>query len=131
VQEWLRGALIGGHNELAPRGPTNLINKVNGTPPIDATADVDAYQEEEGDTLPPQDHSVGAEERNQYDEILELTANAKILDGRFTVYCNIFDAIGKCIIKPIQLFHKQRLAKEEAKQIKVAIKLPQLSDTSQ
>ena len=62
---------------------------------------------------------------------MELTANARLIGGRVTVCCNIFAAIMKCIIKVIQLFHKQRLDNEEAKQIKMAITLPRLSNTAQ
>jgi hypothetical protein len=63
--------------------------------------------------------------------MMELTANAKLIGGRVAVCCNIFNAIMKCIISPIQLFHKQRLDNKEAKQIKVAIMLPRLSDIAQ
>jgi hypothetical protein len=58
--------------------------------------------------------------------MMELTTNAKLIGGRVTVSCNIFDAIMKNVIKPIQLFHKQRLDSKEAKHT-----LPRLSDTAQ
>ncbi len=102
----------------------NLINEVNSAPPIIAAANVDANQEENGEAAPPQDQAEGANYRNQDDKMMELTANAKFIGGRVAVCCNIFDAIMKCIIKPIQLFHKQRLDNKEAKQSKAAIMLP-------
>ena len=80
---------------------------------------------------PSQDQAEGADDRNQDDKMMELTANTRLIGGRVTVCCNIFAAIMKCIIKVIQLFHKQRLDNEEAKQIKVAITLPRLSNTAQ
>jgi hypothetical protein len=95
------------------------------------TTDADTYQEENGNTPPPHNSSVGAEERTQDYKMIDLTANAKIIGDRFIVCCHIFNTIVKCVIEPVQLFHKQWLAKEEAKQIKAAIKLPQLSDTTQ
>ncbi len=108
-----------------------MIHKVNGAPPINAAANVDANQEENGEAAPPQDQAEGADDRNQNDKMMELTANAELIGGRVEVCCNIFDAIMKCIIGPIQLFHKQRLDNKEAKQIKVAIMLPRLSDIAQ
>jgi hypothetical protein len=101
-----------------------VINEVNDAPPIDAAANVDANQEENGKAAPPQDQAEGADDRNQDDEMIELTANAELIGGRVAVCRNIFDAIMKCVIGPIQLFHKQRLDNKEAKQIKAAIALP-------
>jgi hypothetical protein len=63
--------------------------------------------------------------------MMELTANAELIGGRVAVCCNIFDAIMKCVVGLIQLFHKQRLDNKEAKRIKAAITLPRLSDTAQ
>jgi hypothetical protein len=85
---------------------------------------VDANQKENGKAAPPQDQAEGANDKNQDNEMMELTANAKLIGSRVTVCRNFFDTIMKCIIKPIQLFHKQRLDDKEAKQIKAAITLP-------
>ncbi len=73
---------------------------------------------------PPQDQAEGVDDRNQDNKMVELTANAELIGGRVSVCCNIFEAIMKCAIGPIQLFHKQRLDNKEAKQIKAAITLP-------
>ncbi len=59
----------------------DLINKVNGAPPINAAANVDANQEESGKAAPPQDQAEGAIDRNQDDKMMELTANAKLIGG--------------------------------------------------
>ncbi len=109
----------------------DLIDKVNGAPPIGTAANVDANQEESGKAAPPQDQAEGANDRNQDNEMMELTANAELIGDKVTVCRNILDAIMKCVIKPVQQFHKQRLDNKEAKQIKVAITLPQVSDTAQ
>jgi hypothetical protein len=92
-----------------------MINEVNGAPPIDSAANVDANQEENGKAAPPQDQAEGADNRNQDNEMMELTANTELIGRRVAVCCNIFDAIMKCAIGPIQLFHKQRLDNKEAK----------------
>jgi hypothetical protein len=63
--------------------------------------------------------------------MVEATKNAKIIGGRAAITCHIFEATAKCIFEPIQLFHKTCLENKEAKQIKVAITLPRLSDTAQ
>jgi hypothetical protein len=86
---------------------------------------VDANQEENGKAAPPQDQAEGADNRNQDNKMMKFTTNAKLIGGRVTVCCNIFDTIMKCIIKPIQLFHKQWLDNKEAKRT-----LPRLSDTT-
>ncbi len=109
----------------------DLIDKVNGAPPIDTAVNVDANQEENGKAATPQDQVEGANDRNQDVKMMELNVNAKFIGGKVTVCHNIFDAIMKCVIKPVQRFHKQRLDNKEAKQIKAAITLPQLSDTAQ
>ena len=49
--------------------------------------------------------------------MMELTAKPKIIGGTVAVCGNIFGAIVKCVIEPIQLFHKQWLGNKEAKQI--------------
>ena len=118
---------------------SNLIDEINGAPPVQANAeeaDADANQADgvEGAPQDPQVWNLEEEEEgNQNDdaEMMELAANAEIIGGRSTVCRNIFDAIMRCVIKPIHAFHKQRLDNEEAKRIKAAITLPRLSDTAQ
>jgi hypothetical protein len=102
----------------------DLINKVNGAPPINAAANVDANQEENGEVAPPQDQAEGVDDRNQDNEMMKRTTNAKLIGSRVAVCHNIVDAIMKCVIKTIQLFCKQRLDNKEAKQMKAAIMLP-------
>ncbi len=87
----------------------DLINKVNSAPLIDAAANVDANQEENGKASPPQDQAEGANDRNQGGKMMELTTNAKLIGGRVTVCCNIFEAIMKCVIEPLQLFTSKGL----------------------
>ena len=85
-----------------------------------------------GKAAPAQDQAEGEEAMNQDDaEMIQLTANAELIGGRVTVYCNIFDAIVQCVIEPIQHFHKQRIDSEDARRIKAAITLPRLSGTAQ
>ena len=114
----------------------DLIDEINGAPRIDANADADINQGEIvliGEAALAQDQAEGEEEARDQDdaEMIQLTANAEIIGGRSTVCRNIFDAIVKCVIEPIQQFHKQRIDNEEAKRIKAAITLPRLSDTAQ
>ncbi len=87
----------------------DLINKVNSAPPIDVAANVDAKQEENGKAAPPQDQAEGVKDRNQDDKMMELTANAKLIGSRVAVCRNIFDAIMKCVIEPLQLFTSKGL----------------------
>jgi len=117
---------------------SDLINEVNGAPPVQAPAkeaDAGAVQAD-GTEAAPHDQAEGAkeeEEGNQDNidiEMMVLTANAEIIGGRSTVCCNIFDAIMKCVIEPIHFFHKQGLDNEELKRIKAALPLPRLSDTT-
>ncbi len=71
------------------------------------------------------------DKRTQDDKMIEATENAKIVGGRAAITRHIFDAAVKGIFEPIQLFHKTRLENKKAKQTKVAIMLPRLSNTAQ
>ena len=51
--------------------------------------------------IPPKDLLKGAEEMNQDNTMMDLTANAKIIGNGATVCHNIFDAIMKCVIESI------------------------------
>jgi hypothetical protein len=51
----------------------DMIDEVNGAPPIDTAANVDANQEENGKAAPPQDQAEGVDDRNQDDkEVCEV-----------------------------------------------------------
>jgi hypothetical protein len=110
------------------------LDRINGTAPLEEEAAPPAVVADKALAIViNNDHSRSQDDNEEEQEMIDATNTVKTatIGGRMAVCCQIYDAVFKGTIDPIQKFHLQRKENEKTKQIKAAFTLPHLNKAAQ